>query len=125
MPAPAPLIVRQAEKPEEIPDDRHEIMPGDPTVLIVEDDPHFGRVLLGLVREKGFKDAATAQGSLVRSLARQYNPLAITLDIFLPDMHGRTGLSHLKQDPGTGHIPGQIRTVEEERLQAWRNGAFS
>jgi len=125
MPAPAPLIVRQAEKPEEIPDDRHEIMPGDPAVLIVEDDPHFARVLLGLVREKGFKGVVTAQGSLVRSLARQYNPLAITLDIFLPDMLGWTVLSHLKQDSATRHIPVQILTVEEERLQGLGHGAFS
>jgi CheY-like chemotaxis protein len=125
LPLPAPLIVRQAEKPEEIPDDRHEIMPGDPAVMIVEDDPHFARVLLGLVREKGFKGIVTAQGSMVRSLARQYSPLAITLDIFLPDMLGWTVLSHLKQDPATRHIPVQILTVEEERLQGLGHGAFS
>ena len=125
MPAPAPLIVRQAEKPEEIPDDRHEIVTGDPVVLIVEDDPHFARVLLGLVREKGFKGVVSNQGGLVRPLARQYNPLAITLDIFLPDMLGWTVLSHLKQDPATRHIPVQIITVEEERMQGLGHGAFS
>jgi CheY-like chemotaxis protein len=100
-------------------------MAGDPVVMIVEDDPHFARVLLGLVREKGFKGVVTAQGAAVRSLARQYNPLAITLDIFLPDMLGWTVLSHLKQDPITRHIPVQIITVEEERLQGLGHGAFS
>ncbi len=125
MPEPMPLIVRQAERPEEIPDDRLEIAPGDPVVMIVEDDPHFARVLLGLVREKGFKGVVTAQGAAARSLARQYNPLAITLDIFLPDMLGWTVLSHLKQDPATRHIPVQILTVEEERLQGLGHGAFS
>jgi HAMP domain-containing protein/CheY-like chemotaxis protein/GAF domain-containing protein len=124
-PLPAPFIVRQAEKPEEVPDDRDEIVTGDPVVLIVEDDPHFARVLLGLVREKGFKGVVTAQGGMVRSLARQYNPLAITLDIFLTDMLGWTVLSHLKQDPATRHIPVQIITVEEERLQGLGHGAFS
>jgi HAMP domain-containing protein/CheY-like chemotaxis protein/signal transduction histidine kinase len=124
-PVPAPFIVRQLEKPEDVPDDRNEIIPGDPVVLIVEDDPHFARVLLGLVREKGFKGVVTAQGGLVRSFARQYNPLAITLDIFLSDMLGWTVLSHLKQDPATRHIPVQIITVEEERLQGLGHGAFS
>src|SRR5262249_40626451 len=124
-PLPAPLIVRQVEKLEEIPDDRHEIVAGDPVVLVVEDDPHFARVLLGLVREKGFKGVVSNQGGLVRALARQYNPLAITLDIFLPDMLGWTVLSHLKQDPATRHIPVQVLTVEQERLQGLGHGAFS
>ncbi|MBI4529322.1 MAG: response regulator, partial [Deltaproteobacteria bacterium] len=125
IPAAVPLIVRRADRPQEIPDDRESIMPGDPVVLIVEDDPHFARVLLGLVRERGFKGVVTAQGALVRSLAREFNPIAITLDIFLPDMLGWTVLSHLKQDPATRHIPVQIITVEEERLQGLGHGAFS
>jgi CheY-like chemotaxis protein len=47
------------------------------------------------------------------------------LDIFLPDMLGWTVLSHLKQDPATRHIPVQIVSVEEERLQGLGHGAFS
>jgi CheY-like chemotaxis protein len=94
-------------------------------VLIVEDDPHFAGVLLSLVREKGFKGVVTAQGAHVRSLTRQFKPLAITLDIFLPDMLGWTVLNHLKQDPETRHIPVQIISVEEERLQGLGHGAFN
>jgi CheY-like chemotaxis protein len=47
------------------------------------------------------------------------------LDIFLPDMLGWTVLNHLKQDPQTRHIPVQIVSVEEERLQGLGHGAFS
>jgi CheY-like chemotaxis protein/signal transduction histidine kinase/HAMP domain-containing protein len=122
---PAPLIVKQAPKLEEIDDDRESVMPADPVVLIVEDDPHFARVLLGLVREKGFKGVVTTHGAHVRSLARQFTPLAIMLDIFLPDMLGWTVLNHLKQDPMTRHIPVQIISVEEERLQGLGHGAFN
>jgi CheY-like chemotaxis protein len=67
----------------------------------------------------------TARGSAVRSLAGQYNTVAIMLDIFLPDMLGWTVLSHLKQDSATRHIPVQIITVEEERMQGLGHGAFS
>ncbi|MGH7844966.1 MAG: response regulator, partial [Candidatus Binatia bacterium] len=49
----------------------------------------------------------------------------IILDIFLPDMLGWTVLSQLKQDPATRHIPVQIISVEEERLQGLGHGAFS
>ncbi|HVG01935.1 MAG TPA: response regulator, partial [Nitrospira sp.] len=120
-----PLLVQQAHRLEDIPDDRETILPGEPTVLIVEDDPHYARVLLGAVREKGLKGIVTAHGRLALSLTREYKPVAITLDIFLPDMLGWTVLSHLKQDPETRHIPVQILTVEEERLHGLGHGAFA
>ena len=122
---PAPLIVQQAQKVEAIDDDRESVSPGDPVVLIVEDDPHFGRVLLSMVRDKGFKGVVTTHGAHARSLTRQFNPLAIMLDIFLPDMLGWTVLNHLKQDPATRHIPVQVISVEEERLQGLGHGAFN
>ena len=121
----APLLVQQAHRLEDIPDDRETLLPGEPTVLIVEDDPHYARVLLGTVREKGFKGIVTAHGRLALSLTREYHPVAITLDIFLPDMLGWTVLSHLKQDPETRHIPIQILTVEEERFHGLGHGAFA
>jgi CheY-like chemotaxis protein/HAMP domain-containing protein len=120
-----PLIVHQASKPEQIPDDRESVAPGDPVVLIVEDDPHFAQVLLGMVHERGLKGVVSMYGGHVRALAHQFRPLAIMLDIFLPDMLGWTVLSHLKQDPTTRHIPVQIISVEEERLQGLGHGAFS
>ncbi|BCA54573.1 putative Signal transduction histidine kinase [Nitrospira sp. KM1] len=122
---PMPLLVQQADRLEDIPDDRETLVPGEPTVLIVEDDPHYARVLLGMAREKGFKGVVTAHGRLALSLAHQYNPVAITLDIFLPDMLGWTVLSHLKQDPETRHIPVQILTVEEERIHGLGHGAYA
>ena len=110
---------------EQVPDDRHNIRPGDPVLLIVEDDPHYARVLLGLARDKGFKGLVAMRGSHALSLAREFNPTAVSLDIFLPDMLGWTVLNHLKQDPATRHIPVQIITMEEERQHGLERGAFS
>src|SRR5262249_9020304 len=64
-------------------------------------------------------------GNVALSLAREFHPTAITLDIFLPDMLGWTVLSNLKQDPSTRHIPVQIISVEEERQHGLAWGAFS
>jgi CheY-like chemotaxis protein len=61
----------------------------------------------------------------VLSLARQYRPAAISLDIFLPDMLGWTVLNQLKLDPVTRHVPVQIVTLEEERQHGLSHGAFS
>jgi HAMP domain-containing protein/signal transduction histidine kinase/CheY-like chemotaxis protein len=110
---------------EQIVDDRENIEPGDAALLIIEDDPHYARILLGLARDYGFKGIVSTKGALGLSLARQYRPAAITLDIFLPDMLGWTVLNQLKLDPTTRHIPVQIITLEEERQHGLAHGAFS
>ena len=48
---------------ERIPDDRKEISEGEPIALIVEDDPHYARILLGLARERGFKGLVAMRGT--------------------------------------------------------------
>ncbi len=95
-PSAATPIVLPAAREEAIPDDREQVRAGDQTLLIVEDDPHYARVLLGLARDKGFKGIVASRGAAALALARQYLPTAITLDIFLPDMLGWTVLNNLK-----------------------------
>jgi signal transduction histidine kinase/CheY-like chemotaxis protein len=114
-------LIREAQ----IEDDRHDIETGDPVLLIIEDDSHYARILLGLARDKGFKGIVTAKGAMGITLARQYRPAAISLDIFLPDLLGWTVLNQLKLDPATRHIPVQIISVEEERQHGLAHGAFS
>ncbi|MEP6671953.1 MAG: response regulator, partial [Chthoniobacter sp.] len=119
------LPVLPVAREEEIADDRDSLQPGDTTLLIVEDDPHYARVLLGLARDKGFKALVAMRGQQALTLARQYQPTAITLDIFLPDMLGWTVLNNLKLDPATRHIPVQIISLDEERQHGLSHGAFS
>jgi signal transduction histidine kinase/DNA-binding response OmpR family regulator/HAMP domain-containing protein len=120
----APVVLPQPRE-ELIPDDRDQIQAGDQVLLIVEDDPHYARVLIGLARDKGFKAISATRGNTALALARQYLPTAITLDIFLPDMLGWTVLNNLKLDPATRHIPVQIISIEEERRHGLSHGAFS
>ncbi|MBW8856041.1 MAG: response regulator, partial [Bradyrhizobium sp.] len=55
----------------------------------------------------------------------EYNPAAVSLDIFLPDMLGWTVMSQLKKNAKTRHIPVQIITLDEDRQHALARGAFS
>jgi CheY-like chemotaxis protein/HAMP domain-containing protein len=119
------LPVVPVVREESISDDRELIEDNDYVLLIIEDDPHYARVLLGMARDKGFKGIVAQRGSLGLSLARQYRPTAITLDIFLPDMLGWTVLNNLKLDPTTRHIPVQIISLEEERQHGLSHGAFA
>jgi CheY-like chemotaxis protein/signal transduction histidine kinase/HAMP domain-containing protein len=108
-----------------IPDDRDDIQPGDSVLLIVEDDPHYARILCDVSRENGFKVLVAMRGADALILAEQYKPTAVSLDVFLPDMLGWTVLSHLKQNPATRHIPVQMITLDEERQHGLARGAFT
>jgi CheY-like chemotaxis protein len=111
--------------PEAIPDDRASIQPGETTLLIVEDDPHYARIMADLAHDSGFKVLVAARGGDALVLAREYQPSAVSLDVFLPDMLGWTVLSQLKQNPTTRHIPVQILTLDEDRQHGLARGAFS
>ncbi|HEY7928904.1 MAG TPA: response regulator, partial [Steroidobacteraceae bacterium] len=119
-----PRVISVA-RAEELVDDRAELQPDEAALLIVEDDPHYARVLLNLARDRGFRGLVAKNGAEALDLAHRYKPLAITLDVFLPDMLGWTVLNELKRDPATRHVPVQILTVEEERQYGLERGAFS
>jgi CheY-like chemotaxis protein len=65
------------------------------------------------------------RGADALMLAEEFQPAAISLDVFLPDMLGWTVLSQLKQNPLTRHIPVQIITLDEDRQHGLARGAFS
>jgi CheY-like chemotaxis protein len=117
---PVVLPVRQ----EEIADDRENLQPEDAVLLVVEDDPHYCRILLDLARQRGFKILLARTGADALALARKYRPTAVSLDVFLPDMLGWTVLNQLKRNPETRHIPVQILTIEDERQYGLERGAF-
>ncbi len=110
---------------EHVRDDRTDLQPDDTVLLVIEDDPHYARIVLDLSHDKGFKVLVATNGVDGLALARQYHPTAISLDVFLPDMLGWTVLNHLKQDPSTRHIPVQMLTLDEDRQHGLSRGAFS
>jgi HAMP domain-containing protein/CheY-like chemotaxis protein/signal transduction histidine kinase len=119
-------VVRTTERPVDVvADDRGDLKPDEPTLLIVEDDPHYARILVDLAHDKGLKVLVAMRGADALPLARQFHPTAVSLDVFLPDMLGWTVLSQLKQDPETRHIPVQIVTLDEDRQHGLARGAFS
>ncbi|QGZ38482.1 signal transduction histidine kinase [Pseudoduganella flava] len=122
---PVPVEEADAEVYGTTSDDRGLTAPGDPSVLIIEDDERFAKIVLEFAREKNFKGIVTYQGDSALSLARDYLPSAILLDLDLPDIDGFTVLDRLKRDPGTRHIPVHVMSASRERERALRSGAIS
>jgi HAMP domain-containing protein/signal transduction histidine kinase/CheY-like chemotaxis protein len=121
----APLTGQELVEDLVIDDDRSSMRPGEPALLIVEDDITFARILLDLAHERGLKGLVALRGSSAISLAREFRPGAITLDINLPDMAGWTILDRLKHDPNTRHIPVHIISGDDDRRRGLALGAMT
>jgi signal transduction histidine kinase/HAMP domain-containing protein/DNA-binding response OmpR family regulator len=110
---------------DEAADDRHTIQPGDFVLLIVENDLAFASFLLDAARAKGFKGLVTPLGARALTLAAEFKPSAITLDMHLPDMEGWRVLERIKQDFGVRHIPVCVISTDDSKERAYRSGAMA
>ncbi len=108
-----------------IADDREIIEEGDRTVLIVENDQNFAKVLLDMARDKGFKGVVELDGEAGLTAAREVRPDAITLDVDMPGMNGLEVLDRLKRDPETRHIPVHIISGVEQKREGLKAGAMA
>jgi CheY-like chemotaxis protein len=86
-------------------DDRDRIGAADRALLIVDNDRGFADFARDAARATGFKTLVTPSGAMALTLARDYQPRAILLDISLPDIDGWRMLRRLKHDPHIRHIP--------------------
>lgn len=106
-------------------DDRYSLEENNKTILIIEDDEKFAKVLLDFVREKQYKGIVANKGNTGLSLARYHRPDAIILDMKLPEMDGADVLKQLKNDPELRHIPVQIFSgYDDRRKEGLELGAF-
>lgn len=107
-----------------IPDDRHTIAPGDKVILTIEDDIAFARILVDMIRRKGLRALAAADGESGLELARRYRPAGILLDVMLPGMDGWSVLQHLQRDPVTASTPVHFISAVDEADRGRALGAI-
>jgi HAMP domain-containing protein/CheY-like chemotaxis protein/signal transduction histidine kinase len=108
-----------------IADDRERIEEGDRTVLVIENDQNFAKVLLDMARDKGYKGVVELDGEAGLMAAREFRPDAITLDIDMPGMDGLEVLDRLKRDPETRHVPVHIISGVEQKRAGLNAGAIA
>ncbi|WP_168735743.1 response regulator [Cohnella fermenti] len=95
------------------------------TVLIVEDDAAYAKVMQGLARRKGFGSLVAASGAEGLRLAKEKRPRAIVLDLGLPDMDGLQVLEALRTDRDTKSIPVHVVSGREATEASLLGGAVS
>lgn len=105
-------------------DDRSDLKEADRSILVIEDDIQFSRLLMQSVREQGFKCLATMTAEEGVYLAQKHLPDAVLLDIGLPDHSGLVVLDQLKQNPETRHVPIHVVSGANHGEQALQMGAI-
>jgi len=123
--APTPPRLPPAAGPAPFPDDRDRARGAARSLLVIEDDAAFARVVFDLAHELDFVCvvAITAEDGL--ALARRVAPTAIVLDLGLPDRSGLAVLDALKRDPETRHIPVHVCSASDHTRGALAMGAAS
>ena len=106
-------------------DDREAIRQGDRVLLIIEDDPKFAKIMVGMAQERGYKVVVTNRGDTGLALANELQPDAITLDVQLPVLNGWAVLDRLKRNPRTRHIPVHVISIVDRHQRGATMGAFA
>jgi signal transduction histidine kinase/DNA-binding response OmpR family regulator len=93
------------------------------TVLVIDDDATARELIAAHLVANGFAVETAANGVDGLKKARELKPVAITLDILMPDIDGWTVLAALKGDPELTDIPVVIVTIVDEQRRGIALGA--
>lgn len=102
-------------------DSKHQDMSN--TILVIEDDKRFSKILCDMIESHDCKYLVAYDGITGLQLASTYKPGAIISDIELPGMNGLEVMERLKADASTGGIPVYVMSVHDESMKATEKGA--
>ena len=105
-------------------DDRESLQPDQRSILVIEDDQEFARILRDVSHEQRFRALVATSAAEGLRLAEQFVPSAVLLDIRLPDNSGLAILKHLKHNAATRHIPVHVVSAMDHTQQALELGAI-
>ena len=92
-------------------------------ILVIDDDATARDLIADYLRQAGFTVITAAGGGEGLKRAKEYHPIAITLDVMMPDIDGWTVLAALRGDPELADIPTVMATIVDERRHGMTLGA--
>jgi signal transduction histidine kinase/CheY-like chemotaxis protein/uncharacterized protein (UPF0335 family) len=97
--------------------------PGVDCVLVIDDDATARELIADNLKVEGFSVVTAAGGLEGLKLAKELRPIAITLDVMMPDLDGWSVLAPLRQDAELAEIPVIMVTILDEQRRATALGA--
>src|SRR5215472_4926910 len=92
-------------------------------ILVIDDDVTARDLIADYLRQAGFTVITASGGREGLKRAKEYHPIAITLDVIMPDIDGWTVLAALRGDPELADIPTVMATIVDERRHGMTLGA--
>lgn len=74
-------------------------------VVVVEDEPDTAEMFAEMVRVIGFQVVKSFGGIRAIDLISEKKPVAVLLDLMMPDLSGLEVLRYMRRDPRLSHIP--------------------
>ena len=95
------------------------------TILVIDDDPAVRDLMSRFLMKQGFQVVTGDSGKEGLRLAKQIDPVLITLDVEMPEMDGWRVLQQLKADSDLAEIPVIMVTVADSEPRGFELGASS
>lgn len=94
------------------------------TILVVEDNEMSMKLFCDVLKRVGYTTVRGYDGASALSLAREYHPDLIVMDIQLPDISGIEVTRWIKRDEALSHIPVIAVTAfpmpgDEEKIRSY------
>jgi signal transduction histidine kinase/DNA-binding response OmpR family regulator len=99
------------------------VQDGQPLILAIEDDPAAAELLRVYLEEAGYATAVAPDGRTGLEWATALRPVAIILDILLPDLDGWDVLQRLKGNDATRDVPVIVVSVVDDAPLGFALGA--
>jgi len=87
-------------------------------VLVIDDDPAVHEIVGHALKKQGLNMVSAMNGAEGLRLAKECRPLAIILDLIMPEMDGWEVLRQIKHEPELKETPIIISTVDDTTLKA-------
>jgi signal transduction histidine kinase/HAMP domain-containing protein/DNA-binding NarL/FixJ family response regulator len=104
-----------AELPDQLTDDRADLLAGDRVALVLCEDRELARMAVEVAHGHGFKCLLAVRGDVGLALVHEFMPDAVILGMEVPAVEGSAVLDHLKRHPETRHIP--VHTISDPDLE--------
>ena len=99
------------------------VAPPHDHILVIDDDATARELVESHLRQAGFAVVTAAGGAEGLNQAKKVRPLAIVLDILMPEIDGWTVLAALRGDPSLSDIPVVIASIVDEQRRGMALGA--
>jgi GAF domain-containing protein/DNA-binding response OmpR family regulator len=97
--------------------------PGADCVLVIDDDATARELVTDHLKAEGFSVVTASGGLEGLKLAKELRPIAITLDVIMPDLDGWSVLAALRQDSELAEIPVIMVTILDQQRRGVALGA--